>query len=764
MHKSMLWCSGFALLTGFAAGAVHTLDYRAPAKSFKSLSAASALRDGELRRAYIPASAAPSVSPGFAVGDEIALRLFEGADITLTLRERTPAPLGGASFLAEAAGYDGVKNAVVVVTDDGCQIDVQDYLTGKVYTVFSSADGVTVREVKPPEEPCTCGTPELMPPGATNVTGQTQHLAAQRSLAAASAQQSSGPVYVDILVAYDTMAASWAKSNGGGLQNFAEVQVQKMNTAIANTGLDAYYRYRLVGTYEIGGSAGGGLQYALEFAAGARMGTFNGVSWADIAIKRDECLADIVCVLIDTGSATGTTGIGYSLMPSTANPASCGYNACAIRAVANTHTMTHEVGHNMGAGHSDAMADKSNCGPQYHSYSRGYYFYIGSTGYYTIMAYNADGYGNYYTSVPYFSSPDYKYNGVAVGNATHDNTKTLRQLFATVANNRYVRDPLVSAEVGVGLDAEAYVWTTDWTYPWALSTSRKADGVDSASSSLTPSVSASWAETKVVGPATLSFKYWLVSYYGQFRVTCDGVTLFSYGSASKNTQMQAWAQASGLAVPSGVHTIRFMHVNNQNRYYQPANAVWVDQVVFSGGQPYVESAVPSLEGDSGATVTGNAASGFVIVPSAGVKDVTVTIPTGLDPSKVTVEVSTDVETVRPNGASVRVKKGANDITAFLDIPAINDNGVVDMRAATVKGPYVREAMDVSQGAVIVLNPDAPSLTTPKTQLGLTYTLHEGMNPTGLSAGASKLGDGQTWTPPITVRGGTSGFYSIRVTK
>ncbi len=31
-------------------------------------------------------------------------------------------------------------------------------------------------------------------------------------------------------------------------------------------------------------------------------------------------------------------------------------------------------------------------------------------------------------------------------------------------------------------------------------------------------------------------------------------------------------------------------------------------------------------------------------------------------------------------------------------------------------------------------------------------------------GASTIGDGNIWTPPVTVKGGTSGFYSIKVSK
>ena len=48
--------------------------------------------------------------------------------------------------------------------------------------------------------------------------------------------------------------------------------------------------------------------------------------------------------------------------------------------------------------------------------------------------------------------------------------------------------------------------------------------------------------------------------------------------------------------------------------------------------------------------------------------------------------------------------------------------------------------------------------------GLTYTLCEGTALHSMADGATKQGDGKPWTPAITVKGGTSGFYSIKVTK
>ena len=90
-----------------------------------------------------------------AVGDELTFTLFDDVTITLTLKTKASSPLVGDVFLAEASGYGGVKNAVVLRTEDGLTIDVQDYHNAKMYKVISTASGVTVREQDASRTPST---------------------------------------------------------------------------------------------------------------------------------------------------------------------------------------------------------------------------------------------------------------------------------------------------------------------------------------------------------------------------------------------------------------------------------------------------------------------------------------------------------------------------------------------------------------------------------------------------------------------------------
>jgi len=180
---------------------------------------------------------------------------------------------------------------------------------------------------------------------------------------------------------------------------------------------------------------------------------------------------------------------------------------------------------------------------------------------------------------------------------------------------------------------------------------------------------------------------------------------------------------------------------------------------------FVETVSPFVYGDEGATGT---ETDFVVTPSADATEVVVTIPDGVDVAKVTVRVSPETKRVTPNGAKVCIMRGDVDITDHLDIPAADASGVIDLNAATVKEEIAKEPLDAAKGAVIdFASPSKPSLTTAPTRKGLVYRLKEGATLEAMSAdtaGATKIGDGTSWTPNLSVTGGTSGFYTIQVTK
>ena len=223
-------------------------------------------------------------------------------------------------------------------------------------------------------------------------------------------------------------------------------------------------------------------------------------------------------------------------------------------------------------------------------------------------------------------------------------------------------------------------------------------------------------------------------------------------------EMGDWAFVEYEVAESGLVVIKWEYTKDGS-VSQGEDCGWIKDVVWISDAPIV----PLIDGDEGATVEGDADSGYVIKPSEGKKDVVVTIPDGVVADKVTVEVGTDVQTVSANGANVKVVKGGHDITEHLDIPSPID-GVVAVGSAAVKESVVKETLDAAKGAVIDMTPASPTLTTAETKPGLTYTLREGTTLGGMVDGDSKVGDGEKWTPNITVKGGASGFYTIKVEK
>ena len=139
-------------------GKSFSIDLRLPTaksgiRTKTQLRAAPAVADdsGCLRRVNLGAGSAEVGQ--VAVGDELVFTLFDDVSITLALKKQMPSPLGGDVFLAEASGYEGVKNAVVMRTADGLTVDIQDYLNKKVYKILSTETGVAVQELDWVAEP-----------------------------------------------------------------------------------------------------------------------------------------------------------------------------------------------------------------------------------------------------------------------------------------------------------------------------------------------------------------------------------------------------------------------------------------------------------------------------------------------------------------------------------------------------------------------------------------------------------------------------------
>ena len=246
---------------------------------------------------------------------------------------------------------------------------------------------------------------------------------------------------IDILVVYDTSAAAWVQSNGGSSAFAADV-INRMNQVVQNSGI--VLQFRLVKTMDVAyTTTAGPFTPPADDLAALRDGTGPFVA---VHAARDQAGADLVAMLIDTGYSWGYTGVGCLLFDWNGYDG-CAFSVNAIQSVAISHTLTHEVGHILGADHAKSQLDSP--GPNGWldgQYSAGWYF-TGKNGiaYHTIMAYDDDGHGNHYQEAPVFSTPLVDYQGTVAGDAEDgDNSRLIRETMGIVAAYRSGGSPVTA--------------------------------------------------------------------------------------------------------------------------------------------------------------------------------------------------------------------------------------------------------------------------------------------------------------------------------
>lgn len=266
---------------------------------------------------------------------------------------------------------------------------------------------------------------------------------------------------VDLMLVYESSAADWVQDNGG-LEVFASEAVQKLNQVVSNTEIDL--EFNLVRVMEAD------YQYSGDMADDLRNVQSGEGSLQEVHEQRDEYGADLVNMLVDTGSSYNWTGVAYLLESISGRP-EYGYSVSSVRAVDIGNVMSHEVGHNFGAGHSKDQALDPGPNSALNSYSAGWYF-TGNNGvdYHTIMAYNDDGSGNTYTKAPLFSTPKVSYQGTVAGDPEDgDNARTIRETMGAIAEYRESAEQ--SGALAVSIEPEearsdGAMWRRAGTVSW----------------------------------------------------------------------------------------------------------------------------------------------------------------------------------------------------------------------------------------------------------------------------------------------------------
>lgn len=258
---------------------------------------------------------------------------------------------------------------------------------------------------------------------------------------------------IDLLLVFDASARNWLAGQGLEPEGYAKKCVADMNQSLAYTGVDRYFSFRLGGVLDISPVDLG--DYELQDVVApftTKLSTRrlpHGIV-ERISRARDDSKADIVAILI-VGKTDNIYGYSQSLCVDrlTADGFKIAseqhaYCACRVDSVDTRHVLLHEIGHLLGAGHSDTQ--RRSPGPQLFPYSSAYRFQAGKTPLTTITGYPEEKDG---IILPFFSTPNYVltyadedgvvWRDVPVGTTTNDNTRTVVATYPLVVQYRVAR-------------------------------------------------------------------------------------------------------------------------------------------------------------------------------------------------------------------------------------------------------------------------------------------------------------------------------------
>ena len=185
-------------------------------------------------------------------------------------------------------------------------------------------------------------------------------------------------VKIRLQFVFDKGAMDYISQAGADYDDFAQSCVDRMNTVLTNSRLNDYFTYELACTTLLPGVDNTGPDKGYTEGWAALTGN-RGAEWADMLTDRYNNAADVVVLLVNTGTYAGLTGNSHPYTGSGAeyaiNYAGDAFSVCSImtaareiQGIANAHqVLSHEVAHTIGCGHSDTQ--DSQPGPQSTTYS-----------------------------------------------------------------------------------------------------------------------------------------------------------------------------------------------------------------------------------------------------------------------------------------------------------------------------------------------------------------------------------------------------------
>lgn len=225
---------------------------------------------------------------------------------------------------------------------------------------------------------------------------------------APSGKVSRAQITIDLLVAYTPKAASHYTDMK---RDLIEVAVEEANQSFRNSGIDDV-RLRLVHAYQTSYvEEGSHFEHVFRFAD-------KGDGYMEeVHALRGQHQADISALIVDDAHGCG---LSAAVAPSADRAFTVVHHECA----ALSYSLAHEIGHLIGARHDVGLDDSQ------HPFAFGHGF-VHAKDWRTMMSYeeSCDG----CPRLPIWSSPLLKVRGIAAGDATADNARTISEGAARVA-------------------------------------------------------------------------------------------------------------------------------------------------------------------------------------------------------------------------------------------------------------------------------------------------------------------------------------------
>lgn len=233
-----------------------------------------------------------------------------------------------------------------------------------------------------------------------------------------------GTNLLDVVFVF-TPAAEAGAGGRSGMQALLSLAIDEANAAFAQSGVGLTIRSACRTRVDYVES--GDLARDLD-----RLGKSGDGALDEVHGLRDAYAGDAVCLITESEDSNLYAGMAQQLRSTDAAALARGFLVCLRPYLVGNYTLPHELGHTLGCNH-----DRDNSGGSgLHSWSYGNRFTVEGQLYRTIMAYRPG------IQVPYFSSPEAFFRGIATGVAAGagaaDNVRTLNLTRSLLAG---VREP-----------------------------------------------------------------------------------------------------------------------------------------------------------------------------------------------------------------------------------------------------------------------------------------------------------------------------------